>query len=104
MNNLQLEEILTRLLPRCQVNFLGVFALDTIPDLNSLSTPFCFVSNTHPSSKPGEHWVAFFNSTNSLEFFDSYGLPPSIYGFTLHPNSQSHQTLQSLESNVCGQY
>ena len=103
MNTHQIEQILTTLLPN---NFIGVFAQDRIPNIDSaLHFPLSFVSNTHPSTKPGEHWVAFYyTSPDTLEFFDSYGLHPSIYGFTDTPSHINHKTLQSLDSNVCGQY
>ena len=107
MNTLELEKILTHLIPPCLCNFLGVFARDTIPHLDdSLTYPLCFVSNTHTREKPGEHWVAFFYvSSNFLEFFDSYGLHPSLYDFTnFSPQLFKEKTLQSLDSNVCGQY
>ena len=36
-----------------------------------------------PSTAPGGHWVAmFFNNPRSVEFFDSYGLHPIVYGLT----------------------
>ena len=105
MNTLEIQKILTNVLPTCRVNFLGVFAQDTIPDINSQPSPLCFVSNTHPSNKPGEHWVAFFYENSHLEFFDSYGLSPSMYDFKFQiPMRMNHQTLQSLDSNVCGHY
>ena len=103
MNTHQIEEILSTLMPN---NFIGVFAQDKIPNIDaSFHFPLSFVSNTHPSTKPGEHWVAFYyTSPDTLEFFDSYGLHPSIYGFIQSPSSINHTTLQSLDSNVCGQY
>ena len=108
MNNAQLENILNKILPRNRVKFLGVFPLDQTCSLLSsklYSNPFplCFVSNTHPSSKPGEHWVAFYlTAHDSLDFFDSYGLLPSAYDYhvTASPSS-NRQTLQQLDSQVC---
>ena len=39
--------------------------------------PCAFIANTHPSTKPGEHWVAIYVSPKGKgEYFDSYGLPP----------------------------
>ena len=106
MKTYEIENILSKVIPTSRTRFLGVFALDQIPQIdNSFSFPLCFVSNTHPSTKPGEHWVAlFYLSPDSLEFFDSYGLPPAVYGFSLDPRVYNHRTLQSLNSNVCGQY
>ena len=106
MNTDQLNFILKEILNANKVNFLGVFAQDQVPLVDSsFSFPLCFVSNTHPSSKPGEHWVAFYYlSPSSAEFFDSYGMHPSLYGFSLAPMHMNHRSLQSLSSNVCGQY
>ena len=105
MNTNQIHQVLSKLIPK-RVNFLGVFAQNQIPLIDSsFSFPLCFVSNTHPSSKPGEHWVAFYyDSPSSLEFFDSYGLHPSIYGFNHKPLRMNHHSLQSIDSDVCGQY
>ena len=35
-----------------------------------------------PSTAPGGHWLLFFNNPRSVEFFDSYGLHPIVYGLT----------------------
>ena len=106
MNTGQIQEILSKTLPSDKVNFLGVFAQDKIPLIDSsFSFPLCFVSNTHPSTKPGEHWVAFFyDSPSSLEFFDSYGLNPSVYDFQINPTRMNQMVLQSLDSDVCAHY
>ena len=106
MNTNQIEQVLTKVIPCNYVKFLGVFAQDKIPRIDSsFSFPLCFVSNTHPSTKPGEHWVAFYyESPASLEFFDSYALPPVIYGFSVKPLRMNHSPIQSLDSDVCGQY
>jgi len=87
-------------------NFLGTFAKDQVPSNSSLTRfPCCFISNTDNSNQPGEHWVAFwFDSKDSSEFFDSYGYQPSIFGFILLCNHFNRTCIQSLHSNVCGQY
>ena len=107
MNSKKIKEILELVLPSHTVNFLDVFPRDKAQSL-SLSDqrfPLCFVANIDPSSKPGEHWVSFFlTNPHAPEFFDSLGLPPSIYGFHITPTFQSHYPIQSLFSTVCGQY
>lgn len=102
MNSLKLQYILERIIkPPCK--FLGVFAKDKIP-LTMTSYPCCFVANTDISSMSGEHWVAYFyDSPQSYEFFDSYGMPPQVYGF-VSVNNYNRKSLQSLTSSVCGQF
>ena len=72
--------------------------------------PCAIVVNTHPSDKPGEHWVAIYLKTNDKgEYFDSYGLPP------LEPRIESFMNescmngwkynavaLQDANSTTCG--
>lgn len=64
--------------PKTSRIFLGVFARDELPDQPPY--PSCFILNTDPRSKPGQHWLAVFYSKNGFcSFFDSYGKPPSFY-------------------------
>ena len=88
--------------------YLGTFAADTIPDQPTPLT--CFVSNTDPQSKPGQHWVAFFvNQKGYTYYFDSYGIPPikknhlnfcekSTQGYWTY----NRQRLQNFTSRNCG--
>ena len=102
-----------------QVRILGVFPSDLIPFSHFLSSSressLCCIANTDPSTKPGTHWVAFYRDLQNdspLEFFDSYGQSPLSYGFFSGnskfpkdlPLSFNNTILQSLTSNVCGQY
>ena len=100
-----------------RIHFLGTHPFDLFPLPHLLSYPphpstgICCIVNTDPSSKPGQHWVAFYRDLQKppghIEFFDSYGHPPSFYSFSLPDNlkiqSNTHQ-LQSFSTNVCGQY
>ncbi len=105
MNTVQIHKILTRLLPQDKVNFLGVFSRDLIPSLNTINYPACFVANTDSSSKPGEHWVAFYlKSKHKVEFFDSYGFHSRLYGFTIPIDSYNHTQYQSFNSTLCGHF
>lgn len=89
--------------------YLGVFPKDTIPSSCSLTSfPTCFVSNTDVSSLPGSHWVAVYypSSKDECEFFDSYSLSPTSYGFDSLANTvkTSNIPIQSLNASTCGQY
>jgi len=106
MNTTQLDNILTRILPKSKVNYLGIFAQDEIPtNLKTITYPACFLANTDPSTKPGSHWVAFFlSSPSKIDFFDSYGFHPRVYGFSLPVTNYNHTQYQTFNSKVCGQF
>ena len=79
--------------------------------LQHVDYPSAYVISSHPSSKPGEHWIAvYFDKHGKGEYFDSYGLPPSVNGFTtfMERNSKTwiynDKTVQSLFSTRCGHY
>ena len=55
-------------------DFDGVFAADDLPD-----EPHLLVSNTHPTSRPGRHWVCICVENGRGEYFDSFGRPPTAY-------------------------
>ena len=61
-----------------------MFARDELPDLMHMQQPFALVFNTDPHDKPGQHWLAIYGpSDGPLKFFfDSFGMPPSYYGFS----------------------
>jgi hypothetical protein len=104
---------------------LGVFPADCLPSrekiLHTLQhfTLCCFVVNTDPSTRPGKHWVAFVAFSVrvgcfKLEYFDSYGLPLTLYT-DLHASCIRSQflplicvvntiSLQDFTSSVCGHY
>ena len=108
LNSIQLNKILQRDKITKKI-FLGVFSRDYLP--KKLKYPCCFIVNTHPSNKPGEHWLAFFYSKSGYcYFFDSYGLSPNYYGLqsyiekTSKGYSFNSKRLQSFTSNTCGFY
>ena len=108
METEEIQNVLSQTLCNTNTHFLGVFALDQIPSSFS-QYPCAYVANTDPSSRKGQHWVAFYHeSSTQLEFFDSYGLPPQTYDFPFPSNLSSLKynacLLQSLSSSVCGQY
>jgi hypothetical protein len=107
MDTEQIDRILSILLSKGRVKFLGVFPKDLAPNRENITYyPTCFVLNTDPSSKPGAHWTAYFMKNQSeTEFFDSYGLTPEAYdlpsyNYTLYNKLQ----LQGLSTRVCGHY
>ena len=65
-----------------------------------------FIVNTDPDTKPGEHWLAvYYTKYNQFNFFDSYGLAPSTYGFDNGVFSQRNKRcVQSAVSDACGQH
>ena len=98
--------------PITNKKFCGVFPSDKLPQTID-KYPYGFVANTDPSNKPGTHWVAFyFSSEHKGEFFDSCGEPPDYYSNSFRNFLDKHsiewdfnkRTLQSIWSDVCGQY
>lgn len=62
--------------------FLGVFAADEMNLVKPLANykRFCWIMNTDPRSKPGQHWVAFFidvrpHGSHSVEYYDPLADP-----------------------------
>lgn len=90
--------------------FLGVFPREQLPTIHTL--PSSLIGNTHHSSRPGEHWVAFyFDEHGHGEYFDSFGLPPAYLAWEDYLDSHSqrewfymNKTVQDLNSNACGYY
>ena len=106
MDTDEIEIILGYSLRSSKINFLGVFPRDLIPDPHSLTNfPACLVANTDRHDQPGTHWVAFyFTSSSVIEFFDSYGQPPSTYAIPITVQLVNPITLQSIYTDVCGHY
>lgn len=95
--------------PFSQNSFHGVFAADQLPVRVSL--PSAVIANTDESVKDGQHWTAFYiNEHREGEFFDSYGLRPSVaqHKHFLDRNAvlwfYNDVQLQALNSTVCGHY
>ena len=71
LSNLFLDRFLS---PLCK-NFIGTFAVDTLPS-NLWNTSCCAIVNLSVSTHPGSHFITFFlNKQNYLYYFDSYALP-----------------------------
>ena len=92
--------------------FLNVYAVDQLPKEKIRRTRWLLVVNCCPASRRGKHWVAMYCENDKLEFFDSFGMPPSMYeGVPIfierqRPNSIIYncQQLQSIDTDVCGHY
>ena len=81
-----------------------VFACDELQDLTQMQRPFVFVFNTDPHEKPGQDWLAIYGfSDGFLELYDSFGMPPSYYGFSTS-FAYSCISLQLFSSALCGNY
>lgn len=103
--------VIEKILKKDQKNrhiFLGVFAKDELPVITKF--PSCFILNTDPRSKPGEHWLAiYYNKRGFCYFFDSYGNPPLYYNLNRYIANSSNgwtwnkQRLQG-DSEYCGYY
>ena len=125
MDTHELDTILRRN-TATQETFLGVFALDHLPtmaELDRLETQqeergcvdrWFLVCNCCPSTQSGRHWIAVFYDRGSVEFFDSFALPPDAYDTRLatfvHRTTRACEVaynntpLQALYSDACGHY
>ena len=112
MNTFSLEGIIPKYITPPLSRFLGVFAADEVADAAACAEiATCFVANTDPAEKPGEHWVAVFYDhprcrPRNLYFFDSYGENATDYGFLVTGSliRNNPHRLQGLYSKVCGEY
>ena len=93
---------------RLNRQFLDVFAADELP--YQIPVGGLAIVNCCERTEPGKHWIAICQETsNRLEFFDSYGFEPAMYNLENKlPISNAvvynSKTLQSIYSDVCGQY
>lgn len=86
---------------------VGVFAANRLP--HNYALPAAFIANTDGDTKPGTHWIAFFvPSRGTMEYFDSYGLPPLVDDHVRFLGTKTtirnDKTLQDITSTVCGEY
>lgn len=88
--------------------FKGVYASDQIPVSKPQYKTACYVLNLDPIRLPGSHWVAvYLNPLGINEYFDSYGLKPSLQSILklLGPIYRFNaEQIQSPLTTVCGQY
>lgn len=89
--------------------FIGVFPSDRLPHLKGGQA---MIVNTDPHDEPGQHWVAFYMSEDlTLEYFDSFGMPPLVPDFRKYINRGAHVKfsystvqLQHDNSETCGKH
>ena len=109
MNTEQIQLVLSHLLSKSRIHFLGVFASDKLPSISTIRaySPCCYVANTDQTGQGGSHWVAFFHPTpNKLEFFDSFAKLPKELGYDIPQTIQIQNNkiqVQGADSQVCGQ-
>ena len=72
-----------------KLSFRGVYAIDEMKLIKSVSYPSSFVINLGPSYKPGSHWVAVYFDKNGVgEYFDSFArYPPHEVVHFLHSHA-----------------
>lgn len=105
MDARKIENLLRK---RCGRIFLGVFAIDRLPQRLPPRRPLLLVCNTDPHDEPGEHWITLFID-NHGEYFDSFGRePPHIFKSYLDKYCtdwiRNDRPLQSVLSSFCGHY
>lgn len=112
MNTDQLEYYIRKALTRTAMydGFLGALPKDYAKHVLNRASPsdvFCMAANTHTSTQPGQHWVAYIYNRGNLDFFDSYGSEPKQLRMPVgSPNrlEWNDVVLQDLDSDVCGHY
>ena len=96
------------------VRYGGTRARDQVPRGLVRNLPVSYVFNTDNSESPGSHWVAVYLTESRVEYFDSYGFPPTrlmlgnkLISFLHRQSKRIHfnaERLQSPNTAVCGQY
>lgn len=114
MNTIELTSVIRKRVVT-GTDFIGVLACDQLPEHKLCKYPAMLVVNTHPSDRPGEHWVAIYITKQKHGyFFDSFGNPPGcdrfpeeIINFLNHncyEMSYSRKQVQNNRSTTCGQH
>ena len=69
-------------------NFIGVFPIDSLPQVRH-KKPLKLIVNLDPSTQPGSHWVAIYRRANGQAYyFDTFGRsPPPLIREWLAQNS-----------------
>ena len=95
----QIESILT-LESSTKTGFKGVLPIDLLPSRQTGS----YVINLDKHDQPGSHWVAVYDDGEKVEYFDSFGFPPTCKSFLGPTAVYSTAHIQPLMSNACGFY
>ena len=110
MNSLEIDAIMNNDL--WKRNYGGIFACDAIPKYLCITCNFGIICNLSESNSLGTHWIAIYmpEKGTCLEYFDSYGMPPSNEHFfaVLKEGKLSYcfnkVQIQNFGSDVCGEY
>ena len=87
------------------VRWLNVFERNKLPDLTSVSWPWCLILNTDPKDQPATHLLAFYApSAGPVELFDLFGLFPINYGLDSLGTLHLDFPLQLPSTSVGGHY
>ena len=107
MNNREITRVMKSNARVAKV-FIGVYAADMLPPAGPPHRkPCAYIANTHKHNQPGEHWVGlYFPSSETPEFFDSYGRPPQSEFRTFLGDAYfySNKFVQHPLTSVCAQY
>ena len=105
MNSGELESILA-----ASDGYLGVFSRNFLPIIEKNGDFLVLNSQCWPCTGDSMgHWVALFKASHdTLELFDSFGLPPVVYNITSNYLNcdflYNTRQYQGISSTVCGHY
>ena len=108
MDDARLDTFELRALMSDEPNFLGVFALDRLPQNVDKNRIIKMIVNLDPAHLPGSHWVAIYRRNQKAYYFDSFGNPPpTVIRGWLNNNSldwkRHSKRIQSPQDKVsCG--
>ena len=100
MDNTSLKQIVTRI-PLLKYRYMGSFTSDFVPNLPNDTFA---ITNTQPSSTPGEHWITIANFHHEVYFTDSPGLSINKNPFLKQNNSPKVRRGLQDHPSVCGFY
>lgn len=110
MNSLQLSNFLS-LDKYTSQYFKGFGSVDSLALPHENDVPALYILNTDVEAGKGEHWCLALYHGDGIEFFDSFGMPPVIYGFerVLSTRRVSYCVynpicVQNVTSKVCGHH
>ena len=89
------------------MGFQGIHSADQLPEILQSGQSLLF--NASDAGEIGTHWMCLYQEANTLEQFDSFGNPPSVYNLKGKlPQSNiftyTDRRLQGNSSEVCGVY
>ena len=94
-----------------KLSFRGVYAIDEMKLIKTVSYPSSFVINLDPSYKDGGHWAAvYFDRNGEREYFDSFARhpPQEVEHFLCSPAKgwqyNHRMQVQEIYTTTCGQF